>query len=118
MKRRSLALALGLALLTCAPLRAATVTVNVQNFTFSPNPVNIDPGDTVHWVWVSGFHSTTSDTGVWDSTAMNTPFSFDFTFPTGGAFPYHCSIHGASGGVGMSSIVNVSPVELQAFDAE
>ena len=28
---------------------------------------NIPVGTTVHWVWVDSTHSTTSDTGVWDS---------------------------------------------------
>ena len=117
MRLRSIVLALGLALLISAPLRAATVTVTIQNFSYSPDPVDIAAGDTVHWVWNEGFHSTTSDTLVWDSGNQSAPAAtFDFTFPTAGSFPYHCTVHGAAI---MSSIVRVaSPVQLQSFNAE
>src|SRR5262249_27397705 len=56
----------------------ATVTVNIINFAFTPDPVNINVGDTVHWVWQSNNHSTTSATvnGVpqaesWNSGVLN-----------------------------------------------
>jgi plastocyanin len=44
--------------------RATTVTVTVGNncLCFSPDPVTIHPGDTVHWTWSSSGHSTTSGT--------------------------------------------------------
>ena len=58
------------------------------------NMTTISAGGTVHWIWADSFHSTTSDTGVWDSGEHSTPHSFDFMFPSAGTFPYHCTVHG------------------------
>jgi plastocyanin len=61
----------------------------------------IHAGDTVQWVWVAGFHSTTSGgcpggacqaDGNWDSGA-GSGMTFTRTFPQAGSFPYHCSVH-------------------------
>src|SRR5689334_1244147 len=62
----------------------ATVTVHVINFDFSTNPQGqpiVDPtinvGDTIHWVWDTDFHSTTSvaqQAETWDSGVHNTGF--------------------------------------------
>jgi len=59
-------------------------------------------GSTVHWVWQSGFHSTTSGTcsggctpdGGWDS-GVGSGMTFDHTFSTAGTFPYFCLSHQA-----------------------
>src|SRR5947209_3152311 len=58
----------------------ATVNVDVINFAFNPDPVTINVGDTVHWVWQTDRHSTTSVAGSavsWDSGVHNTGFTFD-----------------------------------------
>jgi Copper binding proteins, plastocyanin/azurin family len=60
----------------------------------------IHVGDTVQWVWVSGFHSTTSGTcagactpdGRWDSGA-GSGMVFSHTFSQAGSFPYFCTVH-------------------------
>src|SRR5262249_49272554 len=60
----------------------STVTVHIFDFDFGTNvkgqPI-VDPtinvGDTVHWVWDEGFHSTTSVAGVaeqWNSGTTST----------------------------------------------
>jgi len=77
---------------------AATATVSVVNFSFSPNSTVIAPGDSVVWNWSSADggtpHTSTSDTnGLWDSGAKTEPASFTNTFPTAGIFPYHCTFH-------------------------
>ena len=59
-------------------------------------------GSTVHWVWQSGFHSTTSGTcttactpdGQWDS-GVGSGMTFDHTFSAAGTFPYFCLSHQA-----------------------
>ena len=94
----------------------ATVTVHVADFAFIPKAVTIQPGDTVHWVWDEGLHSTTSVAGsaeTWDSDVHNTPgFSFDHTFTKTGTFAYFCTIHGFDNrngtAGGMSGTVTVS----------
>ncbi len=84
----------------------ATVTVHVVNFAFNPDPIQIHVGDTVHWVWDTDNHSTTSVAGSaesWDSGVHNTGFTFDHTFTHAGAFVYYCVIHGADNGNGTAS---------------
>jgi plastocyanin len=81
----------------------ATVTVHVQNFDFSPDPVTINVGDTVRWVWDTPDHSTTSVKGSavsWDSGVLNTGATFDETFNQAGTFVYYCTIHGVDNGNG------------------
>jgi plastocyanin len=87
---------------TPTPQPAQTRTVNVgaggerafADAVSGNSTSTITVGTTVHWTWVDGFHSTTSNTGVWDSGAFGTPHTFDRTFNTPGTFPYHCTVHG------------------------
>jgi plastocyanin len=66
----------------------------------------ITAGTTVHWVWVdSDLHSTTSDTGIWDSGEHGEDHTFDRQFNDTGSFAYHCTVHGFS----MSGTVVVNP---------
>jgi plastocyanin len=78
---------------------------------FSPKSIMINAGDTVTWKWDNGDdHSVTSDTKLWDSGVKSggPPFpTFSRTFTAPGTFPYHCVIHGAPNGVGMSGTVVV-----------
>jgi plastocyanin len=87
---------------------------------FSPDPVEINQGDTVRWVWSDseiptyyGYihlnHSVTSGTpsqptNLFDSGIHQFPYTFEFTFPNGGNFPYYCMVHGAM----MTSFVKVN----------
>src|SRR5262249_7786432 len=74
----------------------ATTTVHVFDVDFSLNPKRqpiVDPtihvGESVHWVWDEGKHSTTSVTGqseTWDSGLQIPSFSFDHTFTHSGTF--------------------------------
>ena len=73
--------------------RAKTVDVSIENFRFAPASVEIHVGDTVRWTVNSGTHTTTSNTAVWDSTAMATGDVFTFTFGQAGSYPYFCAIH-------------------------
>src|SRR3954447_25371695 len=74
-----------------------TVTVHVVNFAFTPDPVTIHVGDTVHWVWDTPNHSTTSVVGSaesWDSGIHGVGFTFDHTFTYADTFVYYCVVHG------------------------
>src|SRR6516165_2005402 len=96
---------------------AATVTVTVGNncLCFSPDPVTIHPGDTVHWTWSSTGHSSTSGSpgmpnGMWDSGIRSQGATFDHTFNTAGSFDYYCTPRGACCGmVGTVTVVNGNP---------
>lgn len=94
-------------LLSPGVLSAATVEVTVQNFSFSPNVVNIQVGDTVRWRSVSGVHNVAADDNSFRSGPPTTGFTYEFTFNTPGSFRYFCEPHGGPDGVGMSGIVNV-----------
>jgi plastocyanin len=53
----------------------------------------IKAGDSVVWQNVDSMdHTTTSDTGVWDSPVAQGA-SFKFTFTTAGTYPYSCLKH-------------------------
>src|SRR5207253_474470 len=84
---------------------AASTNVNVENYDFSPASVTISVNDSVQWNWASGSHSSTSSSGLWDSSQLNTPSSFTLAFPSLGNFPYFCTVHGSST---MSGSVTVS----------
>lgn len=60
----------------------------------------IREGDTIRWVWRRGFHTTTSDTGLWDAPIDSGHQTFEFTFNTAGSYPYHCIPHRFIGMVG------------------
>ena len=91
---------------TWNPAALATVTVHVVNFAFTPDPVTIHVGDTVHWVWDTPNHSTTSVVGSaesWDSGIHGVGFTFDHTFTHAGTFVYYCVVHGSDNGNGTAS---------------
>jgi plastocyanin len=94
---------LALVILLLSPV-AHAVTVQViagpvgNEMSFVPDPVMIHPGDTVEWIWQSDFHSVTSGPpgqpdGMFDSDLQSVPFTFSFTFPNAGNFPYFCLLH-------------------------
>jgi plastocyanin len=88
-------------------VQAATTNVSVNNDFFSPAPVTITVGDTVHWDWVGSDHSVTADDASFDSGIQNAGATFEMTFNTPGTFHYYCKIHGGPGGIGMSGVINV-----------
>ena len=94
---------------TNAPAATNTILVGQGlNNIFIPATTNIAQGNTVIWVWGGANHNTVSDTGIWNSGAtVSPPFSFTNTFPNVGSFPYHCTLHGANGGIGMSGVITV-----------
>ncbi len=49
---------------------ASNVTnISIGDFFFSPTAVTINVNDQVRWTWIgSAGHTTTSDTGLWDSS--------------------------------------------------
>ena len=64
-----------------------------MNFKFAPNNITLLKGTMVTWLWTSGYHSTTSDTALWDSSPQNTPYTFSYQFNQTGDYPYYCTIH-------------------------
>jgi plastocyanin len=55
-------------------------------------------GDTVNWTTCATVaHTSTSNSGLWDSGNLNPGQSFSFQFTTPGTFPYFCRLHGHTG---------------------
>lgn len=80
--------------------RAATASVGIQASAFSPTPITINVGDTVTWTNTdSVVHTSTSNTGLWDSGILSAGSSFNHTFTQAGTFDYLCTIHGFTGRV-------------------
>lgn len=75
-------------------LPAATTTVSITDFKFTPVTVTIDIGDTVKWVNNGDApHTSTSNVvGLWDKT-MFKGNTFSRAFTAAGSFGYHCSFH-------------------------
>jgi uncharacterized protein (TIGR03118 family) len=73
---------------------AATVNVDIINFTFSPASTNVNVGDTVTWTQKDTTeHTSTSDTALWNSPFLSLNQTFSQTFSNAGTFPYHCTLH-------------------------
>jgi len=73
---------------------AATSSVNIQGSAFVPPTTTVRVGDTVTWTNRDAFsHTSTSDTGVWDTGVIRAAASGSFTFTAAGTFAYHCAIH-------------------------
>jgi plastocyanin len=102
-------------LLVSPQTKAATVTVTVGpggSMSYSPDPVYIQQGDTVQWVWDSPFHSVTGSNKEFDSEIQDPPFTFSHTFTQAGSVLYYCHVHGMMTGtveVSGTSTVSFSP---------
>ena len=99
-----------------------THTVELLDMSFSPSDLKINLGDTVHWVWLFGFHNVESgiligfDTipdGRFRSGDPNLDLTFDLVFdrafldahPAPNAvYRYYCAVHGFAGMVGMIEV--------------
>ena len=79
----------------CVGAQPADV-VRIVDFAFTPAQVTIPKGGKVTWVNCSASatqHSSTSDTGVWDSGFLAQYATFQQTYPTAGSFAFHCTPH-------------------------
>jgi plastocyanin len=93
---------------------------------FAPQNLTVTQGDTVNWVWVSGFHNVTSGScpggnyvadGKFISGAATTPANtFGFAFNTPGTYSYFCSIHRA--GMQGTITVNAPPPPAEVPEAD
>ena len=82
-------------LLGAAPALAATETVTINNYTFTPATLAVHPGDTVIWTNQDSIpHTATAlDGKSFDSGAIDPGESWKFVFTKAGHFNYRCAIH-------------------------
>ncbi len=76
-----------------AARRVVVERVRMVNFAFRPKRITISAGTKVRWVDREGTHSTTSNTGLWDSGILSPGGAFGRVFRKAGTFKYHCSVH-------------------------
>jgi putative cell wall-binding protein len=92
----------------------ATTPVNMANFAFQPDPVQVEPGDTVTWTNKDAEpHTATADDGSF-SVLVNPGETKSVTFASAGSFAYYCKFHGGPGGQGMSGTVRVGTAAAPA----
>jgi plastocyanin len=68
--------------------------VLVRNDFFDPAQLEVATGSTVVWAWSSGgrAHNVTFSDG--EASGNQSSGTYERTFATAGAYPYHCTIHG------------------------
>jgi plastocyanin len=89
-------------------IRAASVTVRIENVKYIQQVLTIAAGTTVEWENEDAMaHTVTADNGSFDSGRMNKGDHFRFTFTAPGTYPYYCIYHGGPGGVGQSGQIIV-----------
>jgi len=96
MKKILLSLLAAILFFTCA--NATTYTVTVSDYQFSPSTVNAVVGDIIKWVYVNGFHTTTSRTipagaATWNAPMQSAGATYSYQLTTSGTYNYWCSIH-------------------------
>ncbi len=77
-------------------VQGAQVSVAIQDYSFAPATLTVPVGTTVLWTNQGlDTHSSTSDSGAWDSGTMTKGVTFSYTFTKAGTFAYHCTFHAA-----------------------
>jgi len=71
-----------------------TYNIDIINFEFSPQTLNIKVGDTVTWTNQDSIrHDIKSNDGDFYSIPLNQGESYSFTFNQPGTFDYRCGLH-------------------------
>jgi plastocyanin len=83
------------------------VTVRMEDNSFDPANMTVEPGTTVTWVQSGNNpHTTTSYDGLWDSGMIEggSGGTFSFTFEEPGTFDYFCIPHESLGMIGSVTV--------------
>ena len=119
---KSIAFAVAVCCSLAATAGATTYNVTVApgaQFSFSPQIVFIQPGDTVTWTYAGGGmpHNVHADDNSYSNPLSGSPWTFSHTFPAAGTSRYYCELHGTPGGLGMAgSVVVGGRVQWTAAD--
>jgi plastocyanin len=80
------------------PAQGPTNTIVMAASVFSPAIDTVSVGTTVTWKNNDGYaHTSTSDTGAWDTGKIAAGASATTTFNTAGTYAYHCTYHASMG---------------------
>ena len=73
---------------------AASASVTIRDFAFSPSTVTVNEGDTVTWTNEdAAAHTATADDGSFDTGTLRKGESGSATFTQAGSFSYFCTPH-------------------------
>ena len=73
---------------------AASASVTIDNFTFTPQVLRVKVGTTVRWTNQDDIpHTVMSENAEFHSKALDTEDSFSFTAAKAGTYNYFCSLH-------------------------
>jgi len=91
----ALAAATGLAARAQSPAPASPTVVHIKNFAFSPSPLTIKTGTTVHFINDDPVaHTVTAtDSKAFDSGNMDQNAKWSYTFTKAGTYTYLCTYH-------------------------
>ena len=79
---------------TDAPDRAAGIVVDVVDMAFARPSARVPLGGTVTWRFGDSMaHSSTSDSGFWDSGLQSGGDTWSWAFTSAGSFGYFCTTH-------------------------
>jgi len=97
------------------PAIAATNVVRMVNFSFQPQTLTNNAGDTVVWTNTTGTgHNSVSSGSAWQAPALFTsPGVFRVTFTNAGSYAYFCSPHqgfGMTGTIVVRAAANQAPI--------
>lgn len=86
---------LSLAAIASAPLHAAaTPSVKIENFAFTPPALTVKVGDTVTFENDDDIpHLVVANDASFRSKALDTGDSYAFTFTKAGDYAYYCGLH-------------------------
>jgi plastocyanin len=80
------------------PVNVPPNTVLMSGMAFIPATITVSVGTTITWSNNDAFaHTSTSNTGVWDSGNIAGGGSATFKFTTPGTYQYQCTYHAAMG---------------------
>jgi len=91
---------------------ATRYSIDVKNYEFSPsNLPSVKIGDTLHFEWKNGVHTTTSTTipagaAAWDALMDDTHLTFDYVPTVAGLYLYVCTPHASGGMVGQFNVTS------------
>jgi plastocyanin len=86
-------------------------SIDVKDFEFSPsNLLSVKIGDTIHWEWKNGSHTTTSTTipvgaTAWDKLMDASHLTYDYIPAVAGTYHYKCTPHESMGMVGQFTVL-------------
>ena len=117
--KKNFTLCLTFLLLFGLKLNAQDYTINVSNFSFSPDMLTIQAGETVEWQNTGGTHNVNGSQatfpdnpeGFFSGNAAPAPWTFSHTFNTPGTYNYQCDPHA---GLGMTGTIVVEPAPATA----